>query len=216
MKDKILSFLKNVFNKCIKPLFNKKWKLCIWGVIILVLIVGSIIIKSTPKKYADQALEFLEDEGFECETTFEGSEKYLCEYESESGIMHSFTISWGDGLSPLDLLTWASGFSVTYDFKDEEDEWYYFGREVFRKNYYGVYAYSEVIGDSDCLFVAADWKDDYENYIDDDADVAALNDEVCDYEDNCISCSLYEKDVNYALDVFRNLYDELELDLYDE
>lgn len=209
--------MKKVFNKCIKPLFNKKWKLCIWGVIILVLIVGSIIIKSTPKKYADQALEFLEDEGYECDTVGDGTKNYLCEYESENGVLHQVSIYWGDGDTALDLLTWSSGFHIFYNIKND-DHSIHFGGEVFEKYYDGVYSYSkgiEVFG-TDCFFVAADWKDDYENYIDDDADVVALNDEVCDYEDNCISCSLYEKELNYALDVYRELYDELGLDIVEE
>lgn len=216
MKEKVLSFFKKILNKFIKPLFNKKWKICIWIAVLLVLIVSSVVVKTIPKNYADKAMEFLEDEGYDCDIVDEGSKHYVCEYESDKGVLHQFSIYWGDGQTALDLLTWSSGFYVDYDLKDGDDKWIYFGSEVFQKNYYGIYAYSYVIDDGKCSFVASDWKDDYENYIDDDASVVALNDEVCDYEENCVSCSLYEKEINYALDIYRELYDELDMDIYED
>lgn len=216
MKNRILNFLKKVLNNCIKPLFNKKWKICIWIALLLVLIIGSAIVKSIPKKYADQAVEFLEDEGYECDIITEGNDMYLCEYESDNEILHQFTISWGDGFTAFNLLNGVSGFYINYDLKDGDDKWIYFGDEVFQKNYYGVYSYSYLIDDNECMFVAANWKDDYDNYIDDDADVVALNDEVCDYKNNCESCSVYEKEINYALDIFREIYDEIDYELYED
>lgn len=216
MKDKIFEFLKKVLNKAIKPLFNKKWKICIWIVLLLVLIVSSIVIKGIPKKYADRAVEFLEDEGYECDIDSEGNDNYLCEYESDNGILHQFSIFWGDGVPAFDLLNGVTGFYINYDLKDGDEKWIFFGDEVFQKNYYGVYAYSYLIDDNECMFVAANWKEDYDNYIDDDTDVVALNDEVCDYKNNCESCLVYEKELNYALDVFREIYEEIDLELYED
>lgn len=215
MKNK----MKNLFDKLkniIKRLFNKKWKICIWIVLLLVLIIGSVIIKSIPKKYADQAVEFLEDEGYECDIVNEGNDRYLCEYESDNGILHQFTISWGEGVGALDLLNGVSGFYVSYDLRDGDDKWIYFGDEVFQKNYYGVYAYSYLIDDNECMFVASNWKEDYDNYIDDEVEVVALNEEVCDYKDNCEPCGIYEDEINYALDIFREIYEEIDLELYED
>lgn len=224
MKDKIMNLvdkfkplLKKIFNKFIKPLFNKKWKVCVWVGLILLYVISNVVVRKIAEEYVLRAVDYLEDEGYECDFTEEyGNDFYRCEYVQDGEMKHIFDIKYCDDCSAFKILKRDNySFYVNYELKHKDDHVTFIYEETFRKNVGSLYGYSDVIENySKCSWVASDWQEEYDNYIDKDANVTTLYQECYASKDGCGLCMVYEDRINYALDIYREIYDEVDLELF--
>ncbi len=219
--DKVKPFVIKIFNKYIKPLFNKKWKVCIWIGIILVFVISNIVVNMVVRNMAEgyvlDAVDYLEDEGFDCDDYEEyGNEVYRCEYLGEGEMEHIFDIDYCDSCSAFKILSRDNfTFSVDYELTHNDEHVVRIEEDTFKKNIGGFYGYSTVINHySKCSWVASDWQEEYDNYIDKDANVTTLYQECYSSKDGCGLCMVYEDRINYALDIYREIYDEVDLELF--
>lgn len=183
---------------------NKRFKIII-GVIIGILVSAlgiCFILVTAEDRTVGKAIEFLEDEDYECEL-FEEYKGYVDDYVCtlvEDGKKHEFIIGKSNKFFDKLLL---DTFYSRYYFSDED-----YNFELYETSFTSNLNYIQLVGPGFCAYVP----DGY--YADMEIDFGKKREAIVskDSDDTGI-CELYLNDFNYALDMYRELFEELEKEL---
>lgn len=218
-KDKILKKKKN-FREMVKGIIewiknNKKKSAIIGGIVLAILLILYLVmfyISLEPKRVAEEAVAYLEDEGFNCilvdsyeewDELFE-EKAYVCK-KTDGTVTHEYRITFGDRMTmSFRINDFDDSFIVKYTYKEFDVTF-----DVWDFNFI----------DSMGIKIESDETSARYYFVNDDLRNGVYVPNECseDYRETtqkrCELLKAYKNEVNESIKMFVDLYDELDIEL---